>query len=77
MSTPRYHINLFWSNEDACWIADAPDLRFCTTHGDTPVQALTNMEDAMQGWLEVVLGRGQPLPEAKYRPAIYAAKFAA
>ena len=22
----RYHINLFWSDDDACWIADVPDL---------------------------------------------------
>lgn len=22
----RYHINLFWSDEDECWVADVPDL---------------------------------------------------
>lgn len=77
MSAPHYHINLFWSDEDDCWIADAPDLRSCTTHGETRAAALANMEEAMRGWLEVARDRSVALPEARYRPAIYAAKFAA
>ena len=36
MNEPHYHINLFWSAEDECWIADVPDLRPCSSHGDTP-----------------------------------------
>lgn len=77
MSTPQYHINVFWSAEDECWIADVPDLRFCTSHGDTPAEALANVQDAMAGWLEVARDRGMPIPEPQYRPAIYAARFAA
>lgn len=77
MTAPHYHINLFWSAEDACWIADVPDLRFCTTHGETPDQALTNVQDAIRGWLAVARDEGMAVPEARYRPAIYAARFAA
>jgi predicted RNase H-like HicB family nuclease len=77
MNDPLYHINLFWSNEDASWIADVPDLRFCTTHGDTPAEALTNVQDAMRGWLQVARDRGTPIPQPMYRPGIYAARFAA
>ena len=35
MNEPHYHINLFWSAEDECWIADVPDLKPCSAHGDT------------------------------------------
>lgn len=77
MTAPHYHINLFWSAEDACWIADVPDLRFCTTHGDTPDQALTNVQDAIRGWLTVARDEEMVIPEPRYRPAIYAARFAA
>ena len=73
MSEPRYHINLYWSDEDSCWIADVPDLRFCTTHGDTPSAALANIEEAVRGWLEVARDNHIPIPEPRYRPAIYAA----
>ena len=76
MSEPRYHINLFWSVEDGCWIADVPDLRPCSAHGDTRSEALTNIDHAISGWLEIARERGFPIPDARYRPAIYAARFA-
>ena len=73
MSEPRYHINVFWSAEDECWIADVPDLRPCSAHGDTRAEAIANIKDAIEGWLEVAREHGMPIPEARYRPAIYAA----
>lgn len=77
MSTPHYNINLIWSEEDDCWIADVPDLRPCSAHGATPDVALANVRDAVEGWLAVAKDRGFPIPEPRYRPAIYAARDAA
>jgi predicted RNase H-like HicB family nuclease len=74
VTEPHYHINLFWSAEDACWIADAPDLKPCSAHGDTRAEALRNIDDAIAGWLEVARERGMVIPEPRYRPAIYAAR---
>ena len=74
MNEPHYHINLFWSAEDECWIADVPDLRPCSAHGDTRAEAIDNIKDAIEGWLEVAEERGFPIPEARYRPPIYAAR---
>jgi predicted RNase H-like HicB family nuclease len=67
--TPHYHINLFWSDEDDAWIADVPDLRFCSAHGDTPEGALAEIQTAMAAWLGTASERGLAIPEAKYRPA--------
>jgi predicted RNase H-like HicB family nuclease len=69
---PHYHINLFWSDEDACWIADVPDLKPCSAHGDTRAEALANIDDAIEGWLEVAAEKGLAIPTPCYRPAIYA-----
>ena len=77
MKAPHYNINVYWSDEDDCWIADVPDLRPCSAHGDTPEQAAAHVQDAIQGWLEVARDRGFPIPEPRYRPAIYAARDAA
>lgn len=77
MTTPHYHINLLWSDEDECWVADVPDLRFCSAHGDTREEALAEVEVAISLFLESLREDGKPAPEARYRPAIYAAKFAA
>ena len=73
MNEPRYHINVFWSQEDACWIADVPDLKPCSAHGDTPVEALANVRDAIRGWIETAIANNMVVPEPRYRPAIYAA----
>lgn len=66
---PRYHMNLFWSDEDTCWIADVPDLRYCSAHADTPSEALERVREAMQGWLQVARERGMAIPEPSYRAA--------
>lgn len=73
MNEPHYHINLFWSDEDSCWIADVPDLRPCSAHGDTREEALANVQHAIDGWLDVAREKGFDIPLPRYRPAIYAA----
>jgi predicted RNase H-like HicB family nuclease len=73
----RYHINLFWSEEDGSWIADVPDLQYCSAHGTTPEEALREVQVAMGAWLEVQQAEGRAIPEARYRPAIYAGGRAA
>jgi predicted RNase H-like HicB family nuclease len=77
MTDPHYHINVFWSDEDACWIADVPDLRYCSAHGDTPAEALERVREAVQGWLEVARDHGMTIPEPTYRAASRADKEAA
>lgn len=71
--TARYHINLFWSQADEAWIADVPDLKPCSGLGDTPEEALAEARVAIEGWIETALAHNMPVPEPRYRPAIYAA----
>jgi predicted RNase H-like HicB family nuclease len=66
---PHYHINLFWSDEDGSWIADVPDLRSCSAHGPTPVEATREAQVAIELWLETAAEAGMPIPEPRYRPA--------
>lgn len=66
-----YHINVFYSEEDECYIADIPDLRFCSAHGETPEEALREVLVAKEGWLAVARDKDLPIPEPRYRPAIY------
>ena len=73
MTAPRYHINLFWSDLDDCWIADAPDLRSCSAHGETREEAVAEICVAIELWLETAHASNLPIPEPRYRPAIYAA----
>jgi predicted RNase H-like HicB family nuclease len=67
-----YHINVFWSDEDQAWVADIPDLAHCSAFGDTPQEALHEVLQAKEAWLETARAHDDPIPEPRYRPAIYA-----
>lgn len=75
--SPKYHLNIFWSVEDDCWIADVPDLKYCSAHGETATQAAGEAEVAIELFIESLIAHGDPIPEPRYRPAIYAMKVAA
>ncbi len=66
-----YHINIFWSESDECYVADIPDLAFCSAFGGTPEEALREVQVAKELWLEVAREEGKPIPPPMYRPAIY------
>jgi predicted RNase H-like HicB family nuclease len=66
-----YHINIFYSEEDEAYIADIPDFEMCSAHGDTPEEALAEVLKAKEAMIEVMQELGLPIPEPKYRPAIY------
>jgi predicted RNase H-like HicB family nuclease len=61
---PKYHINLFWSEPDCAWVADVPDLQSCSAFGDTPAEALSEIEQAIEAWLAVAREDGLPIPGA-------------
>ena len=58
-----YRIEVFWSDEDDCWIANVPDLPFCTAHGPTPHDAVAEVEVAAAAWVEAARATGRPIPE--------------
>jgi predicted RNase H-like HicB family nuclease len=45
------------------WIARVLELPHCMTHGDTPEEALRDIEDAKREWLESNIEAGLPIPE--------------
>lgn len=72
-----YHINIFYSHEDEGYIADIPDLEHCSAFGETPEEALAEALVAKRVWLEAAQAEGKPIPEPRYRPAIYQLPVAA
>lgn len=69
-----YHINIFYSEEDAAYVADIPDLDACSAFGQTPEEALREVERAKQLWLDAARAAGKAVPSPRYRPAIYQAR---
>jgi predicted RNase H-like HicB family nuclease len=65
-----YAVSIFWSDEDDQYIAVVPDLRGCSASGDTPEEALREIQVAKELWLEVAREHGDPLPEPRWRPDV-------
>jgi len=66
-----YHINIFYSDEDSGYIADIPDLKFCSAFGETPGEALAEVLKAKAAWLQAARAAKKPIPKPSFRPAIY------
>ncbi len=62
-----YHINIFFSEEDGGYIADVPDLKYCSAWGETYEDALREVRVAMDLHLDVLEETGRPIPEPKAR----------
>ena len=68
---PKYHINVFFSADDECWVADVPDLKYCSAFGDSAEEAVREVQRAVTVWLAAAKERKKASPKPKYRPAIY------
>ena len=71
-----YHINIFFSEEDGGYIADIPDLEACSAFGETPEEALSEVQRAKALWLKAAEENRKPIPAPRYRPVIYEARSA-
>ncbi len=60
----KYRINLRpLSEEDGGgWLAEAVELPGCMSDGETPEEAIRNLEGAKEAWLAVSLEKGYPVP---------------
>ena len=65
-----YQINIFYSEEDECYVADIPDLVYCSAFGDTPEEALAEVQIAKEAWIADAREAGDPLPEPKFHSEV-------
>ncbi len=68
----KYEIIIYWSNEDNVFVADVPELPGCMAHGNTQEEALSNIKDAIQLWIDTAREFGDSVPEPKGDRLIFA-----
>lgn len=68
----RYEIIIYWSEEDAAFVAEVPELPGCMAHGTSRQDALAHVGDAMTLWLDTAHEFGRPVPEPKGARLMYA-----
>ena len=68
----KYEIIIYWSNEDDCFIAEVPELSGCMAHGNNQNEALENVQQAIQLWIDTAKEFSDPIPEPKGEKLLYA-----
>jgi antitoxin HicB len=59
----RYKL-LLWLDDDGFWNIEIPALQGCRSDGETVAEALEMIEDAKEGWIEVMLKHNEPIPDS-------------
>ena len=68
----KYEIIIYWDNRDNIYIADVPELSGCSAHGKTYNEALDNVNEAIELWINTAKEFGDPIPEPKGARLMYA-----
>lgn len=64
-SYPPYSLIIEWSDEDQLYLASAPDLPGCVTHGRTYEEAARRGQEAIESWVDAARADGAPLPPVR------------
>ncbi len=63
----KYEIIIYWSENDSSFIAEVPELPGCMADGLTYQEALANVSEVIDNWIDTAksLNRVIPIPKGK------------
>jgi predicted RNase H-like HicB family nuclease len=59
---------LLYTDEDGYWISECPSLPGCNSQGKTKQEAITNIKEAIELYIEVLPEKNQPIPILENSP---------
>ena len=63
----RYEIIIHWNDEDKLFVAEVPELPGCMAHGKDYDDALSQIKEAIELWIDTAKKYGDPIPKPKGR----------
>jgi len=63
---------LLYTGEDNLWIAECTSLPGCISQGENREEALNNIREAIDLYIEVLIEDGLPIPEEKFEAMLVA-----
>jgi predicted RNase H-like HicB family nuclease len=57
---------LLYPGEDGFWVAECPSLKGCVSQGKTKEEALANIREAIEGYVEALEEDNLPVPPEKF-----------
>ena len=61
----NYEVILYWSAEDAAFVAEVPELPGCMADGKTRQEAIENVERIIEEWIETAKEENRTIPTPK------------
>ncbi|MBW6471330.1 MAG: type II toxin-antitoxin system HicB family antitoxin [Methanosarcinaceae archaeon] len=67
MNDIKYELVVYWSEDDAAYLAEVPELPGCMADGSTYKEAVQNVLVIIEEWIETAteLGRSIPIPKGR------------
>jgi len=63
---------IIYAGEDGYWIAECPSLPGCISQGETRETAVSNIREAIAGYIAVLQEDGLPVPEERFETLVVA-----
>jgi predicted RNase H-like HicB family nuclease len=63
---------IIYSGEDGYWVAECPSLPGCISQGKTREEAITNVREAIQGYVAALEEDHLPVPEERFETLVVA-----
>ncbi|HET9016045.1 MAG TPA: type II toxin-antitoxin system HicB family antitoxin [Thermomicrobiaceae bacterium] len=63
----KYEVVIYWSVDDAAFIAEVPELPGCAADGQSAAEALANVEVVAREWIETARELDRPVPTPRGR----------
>ena len=60
-----FKMSLLSEEDGGGFLIEVPDLPGCMTDGDTPEEAFSKLNDAIESWIDAARELGRPIPEPK------------
>lgn len=57
---------VIYPGENGYWVAECPSLPGCISQGKTKEEAITNIKEAIRGYIAALESDGLPIPEERF-----------
>lgn len=61
---------LLYPGEDGYWVVECPSLPGCISQGKTRDEAIDNIKEAIELYIETLQAHGDPIPEDHYESLV-------
>jgi predicted RNase H-like HicB family nuclease len=63
---------LVYPGEDNYWVAECPSLPGCISQGQTKQEAISNIKEAIRGYIAALQEDGLPVPDERFEALLLA-----